>query len=224
MRIKNQTASLVYKCIIAAIGVAALINQTGLLTGTFNVMFLYFFTNLSNVAVAAYFIGAIIHLLRHCKNSNNATEGDVWAPQVKYACTMAVTVTCLIAHFLLNHGGVIAADGSINLPMLALHYLVPIGTVLDWLLFDEKGHMKLNGPLMWVAFPLIYLAYTMIGVNVFGLVMSAPTFGGRYPYPFIDIDALGIENVAVTCVVLVAAFIALVYMYVAIDHLLARRK
>lgn len=230
MRIRNRIASFLFKAAIALMGVLALAQQLGLFEGTFKLQFFCYFTNLSNVLVTAYFIGAAVHVPLH-----RASPPRVWKPKFKYASMMAVTVTCLIAHFML-HGAGSFVDGQPNLPVLALHYFIPICAVLDWLLFDEKGRMSLSGPFAWVVFPLVYLAYVMIMVNVLGVSMnglgvdmngfgqsvSDPTWlDSRYPYPFVDVDARGVQQVAVTCGVLVAAFIGLGYVYVIVDRVLA---
>ncbi|WP_080799434.1 Pr6Pr family membrane protein [Arabiibacter massiliensis] len=214
MRIRNRTASIAFKCLIVVVGGLALLEQLGLFAGAFKPRFFFYFTNLSNVAAVAYFAAALVHLAR------NRGDDAVWAPAFKYAAMMAVTVTWLVAHFLLG-GGLIMPDGTFSFSVLALHYLVPIACILDWLLFDEKGRMSLAGPLVWMAFPLAYLAYALGMVGLLGVNMG-PKAGSRYPYPFIDVDANGVGGVAVTVVALVAAFIALGYAYVALDRLLAR--
>lgn len=217
MRIHSKTASLVFKSIIVVVGCIALVSQLGLFAGAFRPRFFYFFTNLSNVVAIAYLIGAMAHLVRSKSN-----QSDTWAPPFKYAAMMSVTVTCLVAYFLLG-GGLIGPEGGFSPALLVLHFIVPIGSVLDWLLFDEKGHMSLAGPFTWIAFPLIYFVYVLFMVNVLGISMNG--FGdGRYPYPFIDIDILGAGTVALTSVALAVAFVALGYIYVGIDRLLAQLK
>lgn len=214
MRLRSRVASIAFKCLIVLVGAVGLLDQLGLFEGSFNPRFFFYFTNLSNAVAVAYFIGAIVHLVWH------PGDGAAWAPRLKYAALMAVTVTCLVATFLLG-GGVRLPDGSFSFAVLALHYLVPIGCVLDWLLFDEKGRMSKTGPLVWMVFPLAYFAYAIALVNLFGANIGYDG-ASRYPYPFIDIDANGAGTVAATAAVLLAAFIALGYAYVGIDRLLAR--
>lgn len=223
MRIRNWIASLVFKSAIAVIGVLALADQLGIFEGTVELPFFFYFTNISNVAVTAYFIGAVIHVASHHKSPNGPS---VWKPAFKYTTMMGVTVTWLIAHFILDGAGTFV-DRSVNLPILALHYLIPIGAILDWLLFDKKGSMRATGPFTWLGFPLLYLLYAMIMVNVLGINMNGFSdelqlgTQSRYPYPFIDVDALGIEQVLFTVIMLLVAFVVLGYVFVAIDRILA---
>ena len=48
--------------------------------------------------------------------------------------------------------------------------------------------------------------------------------GSPYPYPFMDVDALGWGKVLLIFLAMAAAFLALGYVLVWIDHLLARRQ
>ena len=98
MRIKSCRASLVFKAIIVLIGCLALADQLGFFAGSFRPTFFYFFTNLSNLVVVAYFVGAIIYSLRqHASSSKDDFKNEgVWMPAWKYAATMAVVVTWLV--------------------------------------------------------------------------------------------------------------------------------
>ncbi len=215
MRIQNRTASIAFKALIVVVGGFALLRQLGLFDGEFKPRFFFYFTNLSNLVMVAYFIGAILHLARSRRGA-----APTWKPQIKYAGMMSVTVTCLVAYFLLD-GGVSGENGQFSFQLVILHFFVPIGSVLDWLLFDEKGRMSLTGPLAWTVFPLVYFIYVLFMVNILGIPMNG--FGeGRYPYPFIDIDINGLQAVMTTALFLLVAFVVLGYAYVAVDRLLAR--
>jgi hypothetical protein len=56
----------------------------------------------------------------------------------------------------------------------------------------------------------------------FGVRMGGSLLDSRFPYAFIDIDALGVGQVAITVVVLVVAFVVLGYVFFGVDTLLAR--
>lgn len=221
MRIRNARLVLVYRSVLAILGAVTLILQLNIFPGPFNVNFFHFFTNLSGVGVVVYLAGSVVYMLRH-KVDGRLDSSVVWAPNFKYAILMAISVTGLIAHFMLSH--LLFENGSLDVTLLILHYIIPIGMVLDWLLFDTKGHMTATGPLVWVMFPLAYVIYIMVGVNVFGLFMGAPKLGpSSYPYTFLDVDALGVGPVVLFIVAMLVAFIALGYLYFAIDRALAKR-
>ena len=75
-------------------------------------------------------------------------------------------VVYMLSHLLFD-------NGTLDVTLLILHYIVPIGMVLDWLLFD--------------------------------------------------VDALGAGSVALYIIAMQDAFVALCYVYLAIDHALAKR-
>lgn len=208
-----KKASLAWKLAIAIAGTIALADQMGVFEGAFKQEFICFFTNISNLVVIIYFWCDIYAIAR------GRDAQDPIAPKVKYAFMLGVTVTCLVAHFMLD-GGMVFKDGVFQPMMLILHYIVPIGTVLDWLLFDYKGKMTKIDPLTWPIFPLCYLVYTVILVEVFHIYGHTTS---RWPYPFIDVDLNGIPHVIITCIIMLIFFVALGYVYYAIDHALAKR-
>lgn len=218
MRIKNRIASLVYKIVLAIIGTLGLIVQSGIYTGVLESHFFWMFTHISNIAVIVYVWSAIISALRH----PNADPGDMpWAPKVKHALMLAIMVTCLVATFMLPDFGLVFSGGNFYWTMLVLHYLVPLGFVADWLLFDKKGIMTKTEPPTWVLFPLAYLAYIIVAVECFG-VWAQPD--SRWPYPFLNFDANGVPMTLLICLGLLVFFIAFGYVLVWVDHRLAKKS
>lgn len=214
MHIESRTASLTFKAVIALVGTLTLLQQIGLFSGQFNSNFFCMFTNISNVAVVAYFWCATVAILR------GRDASAPWHPKLKYMLMLGITVTFLVAHFLLN-GGMVFVDGQFRWPMLVVHYLVPIATILDWILFDEKGHIAKRDPLIWPAFPLCYLACIMIAVLACGVRVRETS---RFPYPFLDVDVLGAPAVAGICAGLLVFFIALGFVYYLIDKKMAEKR
>ena len=222
---QNRKASAAYKLVLAACGTAGLLGTSGVLSGYPSSTFLLYFTNLSNIAVACYLWGAGIAELRGV----NEEQVRPWHGKVKHALMLAITVTGIVAHFMLNGGGVMAG-GTFHWEMLLLHYVVPVGMIADWLLFDRKGTMTKAEPPTWTFFPLAYVVY--IYVMVLGLGFSCESgvdFGNnmpasRFPYPFLDVDTLGAGGVVAIIVVLIVVFVALGYVYVLIDRKLASKR
>lgn len=214
MYIRSRTASLAFKIFVAALGTFTLLQQLGVFKLSFDIHFVYFFTNISNILVAVYFWCDIAAILR------GRDANEPWAPKLKYMTMLGITVTCLVAHFMLN-GGNVFRDGKFQPHMLVLHYIVPICTILDWILFDKKGHIGWKDPLLWPAFPLIYMVYINVLVLGFGVWCYDYT---RWPYPFLNIDEMGVPAVLGVVAGLLVAFIALGYGYAFIDHQLAKRN
>lgn len=98
---------------------------------------------------------------------------------------------------------------------LFLHFFVPLTVFLDWLLFTPKGKAKYYYIAIWTAFPLLYYAGTIIRANLFH---PSPMPGGRYPYPFLNVDVIGIPKVAVIVFTFVIAIAFISYLLIIIDR------
>ncbi|ERJ57962.1 Pr6Pr family membrane protein [Sphingobacterium paucimobilis] len=70
-----------------------------------------------------------------------------------------------------------------------LHSVIPLLVLFYWWRSPEKEMLRWKYILVWLIYPLIYLLYT--------LAHGAIT--GFYPYPFVDVNALGITMVLVNC-------------------------
>lgn len=96
---------------------------------------------------------------------------------------------------------------------VALHDVMTILYVLFWFLFAEKGRVRWQDSLVWLAYPLAYLPYALfVGARL-----------GKYPYPFIDADALGYPRVFLNVAALTLAFLGLSLVWLILDRSLARK-
>jgi hypothetical protein len=141
---------------------------------------------------------------------------SAYMPRFKGAVTIAITVTLLVYQFMLADTPFSMTEG--NLGNFLVHMLTPVLVILDWLLFDEKGRYDVFDPLRWTIIPLCYFVYALIaaplGVTYFG--------GRRYPYFFVDVDAIGAGGVALYVVAIAAFFVILGYIVLGLDKLMGR--
>lgn len=139
------------------------------------------------------------------------------ASTLKGAVTLYISITGLVAHFILM-------DGASPLPLLTsgdigdkgeflLHYVTPVLALIDWLAFDRGLRPRWIEPLKWLVYPAAYL--------VFALVRGL--FVHRYPYPFLDVNRLGYGGVAVQAVMLSVFFAALGYALLGLHRLVSRK-
>lgn len=216
MYIKNRHVQQIYRLLFLLACEAGLILEfvgVGSLGGA--KMLLYYYTVLSNLVCFFYFAYLVI--------VQPARENAL----LKGAVTMCITVTGLVYHFMLT--GVMEASVSDVSPVLLagntlVHYVVPIGTVLDYLLFFPKGNYKPLHPLAWLALPYLYLLFALIRAEV-----STATFTGyggqsRFPYPFLDVDMFGWGKVLLMILALTVVFLALGYLAFVVDRLLGRSR
>lgn len=204
MHVKNRIFNLSYKLVLIVFGITGVALSLGIHQGQFNLRALTYFTVLSNLLCVVYFILGLIYLIRNIDDRKKTT----WFPGLKGIAMMCITVTLLVAHFLL--GARFTMGNASGISLLIAHYIVPLMVILDWLLFDKKGLIRATSPLIWTIAPLLYFAYTVLDAHT--------GQGHRYPYPFLDASTLGWSRVSLTVLALVIFFVVLGYVYFAIDR------
>jgi hypothetical protein len=122
------------------------------------------------------------------------------------AVTLYITVTFLVFAILLQGAGYFSYES------LVLHYIVPIGFILDWFLTEWENKYEWKYLLVWILYPIIYLVYTMI----------AGAQSGFYPYFFLDVVKLGWSVFLMWVALLVAIFVLLGMIYIKINHKLVQ--
>jgi hypothetical protein len=111
---------------------------------------------------------------------------------------VAITITFVVFHAVLKklldlESWALVAD---NL----LHTIVPILTVIGWLVYGPRRFTSRRTMWLTALFPVAWCIFTLVrGALV-----------GWYPYPFIDVDALGLGTVLVNCL-----WVAVLYLGVA---------
>ncbi|MFD9703262.1 Pr6Pr family membrane protein [Lentzea sp. NPDC059081] len=150
-----------------------------------------YFTVLSNV------IAAVVALL------------GVFRPvsaQIRGAAVLYIATTGLVYPLLLR--GI-----DVQTPPYAnwvLHTIVPVLMVVDWLLAPART----TRPWTWLAFPLAYIAYTLVRGPIVGW----------YPYPFVDPRQQGYGGVLVNCLVVAVIIVVLAYAVSWVGTKLAQRN
>ena len=201
--------SVIFKLSLFIAATLGILIQIGAFSDELHLSDLNYYTLLTNVLCAVYFFAAMIY---------EANRGTTLLPAVKGAIVLGITITGLVYHFLLS--GSFQMQGTITLSNLLLHYVVPLMSVLDWLLFSDKGHYSWKSPFVWLLLPDGYFVYAFIRVT---LGASLGYDGNRYPYPFLNVDALGWGKVLVTGLVLNLLFVLLGFLFVMIVRFMARK-
>jgi len=202
---QKKKISLYFKLFLALASLAGVGIQLGIFAGVWNPMAFRMFTILSNLFCAAYFLGAFFSGLRG--------KGP-FCPAWKGACLLSISLTGLVAAFLLKNA--VNFHTATGISMLLLHVVVPVGTVLDWLLFDEKGRWSRFAPVWWLVPPYLYFAYILISA-----AHMQPDAPGRFPYYFLNYERLGVGRMLLIAAVLTALFLALGCFYRWLDARLA---
>ncbi|MBT2532302.1 Pr6Pr family membrane protein [Arthrobacter sp. ISL-48] len=122
-------------------------------------------------------------------------ESPRWLELLRGAATVYMTITGITYSLLLS-------DIDVNTPIpwinVVLHYTVPTVIVIDWLVDLPKTRIPIKVSLLWLGFPLLYLAYSLVR----GPIVD------WYPYPFLDprVDGYGTVTI-MSLLVALAAFV-----------------
>ena len=79
----------------------------------------------------------------------------------------------------------------------ALHTMTPAYMLILWLRTRPTSRIAWQGIPLWLVYPLVY----------FGYVLIRGAFSGFYPYPFVDVEKLGMAAVLRNASVIVLAFL-----------------
>ncbi|EDZ98196.1 hypothetical protein BH160DRAFT_6496 [Burkholderia sp. H160] len=89
----------------------------------------------------------------------------------------------------------------------SLHSVLPMLATLYWVLFVPRFHLRLRDCLLWLVYPLVYL----------GITFGRGTLSDFYPYPFINVDTLGLRQVLVNSALLFGSFLMVLAVFVGIN-------
>jgi hypothetical protein len=152
------------------------------------IRFFSYFTIQSNILVA------LVLSAFACK-----TDSDDWLvhPFVRSAVAVYIAVVGLTYVVVLR--SLWAPQGAQWLADAMLHYLMPVGYVVFWIVAVRKDGLRWYDPLLWLIYPAFYLAIILIRGAV----------SGFYPYPFIDAGQLSPGVLALNAAGMLALFVVL---------------
>lgn len=90
----------------------------------------------------------------------------------------------------------------------SLHTVVPLLAIVYWIFFVPVFQASLKKALLWLVYPLGYLMVTL----------WRGALSGFYPYPFIDVNALGYPRVILNATLLFGAFVGLMALFIAVNR------
>lgn len=201
-----------YRVVFAIIGWAAIVAQYWLMIRGralgeipgLTVNFLSFFTILTNLLAALALTLPVV-----------ASEGaGRWwnLPAVRAGIVLFTTVVMAVYHLVLR--ATWDPQGLQKVVDYTLHYGMPLAFILDWLLFVPKGRTPWSAAIAWLGFPAAYGVWTLVH----------GALSGFYPYPFLDVTALGYGAVVRNMAGMTLGFLVLAVLLVALDRMLGRRR
>ncbi|WP_421890331.1 Pr6Pr family membrane protein [Marinoscillum sp.] len=170
--------------------------------GETTIRFFSFFTILTNSLVAIYFTMIV---LRHKKLSILSKPGTLTA------VTVYITIVGLVYQIVLRP--VWEPTGVQLVVDELLHSLIPIVVIVCWYLFEDKSQLAYRQIPKWLIYPLVYLVYILIRGD------SA----GFYPYPFVDVESLGLSTVLMNAVGLIILFVGMSALYIKVGRVITKK-
>jgi len=189
----GRSISSALRLLMAATVLAAIATQLSfqVAAGASLVNFFSFFTIQSNI------IGVVAVSTAALVRAN--VRGSLWLSQLRGSATLYMGVTGMIFSLLLS-----GADVQTPIPWVnsVLHYIFPLFIVVDWLLDRSVRPLTLRQGLIFLAYPIAYLVYTLIRGPV----------ADWYPHPFLDPRTNGIGFVAIMSLFVAVVALLLVWL------------
>ena len=161
--------------------------------------FFSYFTVLTNTLVATVLTCALT-------SRESAARRWFLQPWVSSGIAVSIAVVGLAYNVLLRH--LWHPEGWQWLADELLHDVMPLLFLVWWWLCVPKGTLRLRHIALWVIYPLLYFAYALLRGHLLA----------TYPYPFIDVDTLGYPQVFVNAGGLLAGFVLIALVVIALDR------
>jgi hypothetical protein len=156
--------------------------------------FFSFFTIESNILAIGLFLVLGIATLR-------GTSVRPVSPSIRGAITLYMSITGII-YVLLLSGLDESLQTTIPWVNTVVHYIMPAVVVADWFIDLPRKGISFTRAIIWLSFPLAYLAYSLIRGHA----------TGWYPYPFLNVGHHGYLQVLTTCAIITAGFCGLAWL------------
>lgn len=169
------------------------------------VSFFSYFTVLSNTLVATVLT---------CETTSRESAARRWflQPWVSSGVAVSIAVVGLAYSLLLRH--LWHPQGWQWLADELLHDVMPLLFLGYWWCCVPKGTLRVGHIALWVIYPLVYFAYSLLRGHLLAV----------YPYPFIDVERLGYPQVFINAGGLLAGFVVIALLLIALDRWCAARK
>lgn len=176
-----------------------MIQHSSLSVSTTIIKYFSYFTILTNLLVAICFTILWLH-------KNNKLFHFFSKPSTITATTVYIIVVGAVYNIILRKLG--HPQGLFRLADELLHSVIPLLFLLFWWLYVPKKSLRWSQMWIWLLYPLAYLIYTLIH----------GAFTNYYPYPFVDVKALGYQKVLINCAGMTITFLLLSLLFIAINR------
>ncbi|WP_439506007.1 Pr6Pr family membrane protein [Sediminibacterium sp.] len=162
------------------------------------IQFFSYFTILSNLLVLTYFTSRSL--------STDFIENAFWKrAETSTAVTVYISIVGIVYHLVLSN--IYHPQGLARVADHILHTFTPTVTVLYWYVFVSSKKVNYSSIPYWLIYPCLYFVYTIIHGSITQF----------YPYPFLDVDKIGLLQSFLNCLVVLVifAFLSLLLSFIA---------
>jgi len=169
------------------------------------IRFLSFFTILTNSLVAIYFT---LSLVKKKKGYLSIID----KPGTLTAVTVHITVVGLVYQIILRY--IWVPYGFQMIVNEILHSLMPVLVIIYWYFNEKKRHLTYKQIPRWLIYPFVYLILILIRGHV----------SNFYPYPFVDVNALGLTQVLINSILITLLFILISCSFIKLGKMIKIHK
>ena len=161
--------------------------------------FFSYFTIITNTLVATVLT---------CQVTTRESAARRWfmQPWVSSGIAVSIAVVGLAYNVLLRH--LWHPEGWQWLADELMHDVMPLLFLAWWWICVPKGTLRWRHIALWVIYPLAYFGYALLRGHLLAV----------YPYPFIDVDALGYPQVFLNAGGLLVGFLVISLVVIGVDR------
>ncbi len=229
---KNRIFALVWRIATTLIGISGIVLSVTIMTGGFGASNqLAYFTIQTNIF--STILACVLMIKTAIQIKKEGAEGDIAFvnPCVQLGVTFFITITFVVYWLLLSQMPLGLSSSSLWHKILlkysnyAIHGIVPLMAVADWIMFMPHGVQKPRNALYWLSYPIAYLVFIIIRAQVGAPFYTLNGIELTYPYPFIDPAYLGgVGYMVLVIVAMAGAFYGLGRLYIFLDKKLAKKN
>lgn len=131
---------------------------------------------------------------------------------VKTAISVFILIVGIVYHFLLS--ATYNPQGLGKVANGILHYVTPVGFFMYWAVMERKFRLPYLSSFSWLIYPVAFAA-----VSIFkGMITH------DYPYPFLDVNALGYGQITLNMLGLGAFYLIAGWILIAINNQLTEKE
>lgn len=226
---KKQLSILIFRIFIVAFSVTGML-MLQIKQGVFDFERYVFYTFQSNIIVT---IAYSILIIKTIKNISDNRQEEI-TPHLTYGIHEWVTFTIMVtfiifAAFLTGYIDMVnpVLRTQTQIGSAFVHYVVPLMVIFDYYVHVRNPNSKFRYAFYNLIYPLTYFGFTIIRAQLGGPLQNTfepnSQYISRYPYPFIDLDSLEIEEIMLSSIILCCGFVVLGIVIISIDRQLYHR-